>query len=197
MLNKLINPNEYKITDYGYITAYYKNYYNQFLLDWKEYRALPFGRHTLVLHLKGGIVDKAVDDFFYLQLGSQEGLRGYSFYSIEGRKIALGGLTYRFPIWRNISKQLFHLYLDKLYGSLFLEAGKAWNEDSINFEDIKRDVGAELRLEVLSYYAFPTRISLQTAYGLDDIPASENRPAEKGGWRIYFNLLFTFISSNG
>ncbi len=197
MFNKLINPNEYKMTEYGYVIAYYKNYYDQFLLDWKEYRALPFGKHTLVLHLKGGAVDKAVDDFFYLQLGSQEGLRGYSFYSIEGRKIALGGLTYRFPIWTDISKQLLHLYFDKLYGSFFLEAGKAWNEDTLNFEDIKKDIGAELRLDAFSYYAFPTKISLQAAYGLDDIPEADNRPAEKGGWRLYFNLLFTFISSNG
>ncbi|MFC1682908.1 BamA/TamA family outer membrane protein [Candidatus Zixiibacteriota bacterium] len=197
LFNKLINPNEYKITEYGYVTAYYKNYYDQFELDWKEYRALPFGRHTLVLHLKGGVVDKAVDDFFYLQAGSQEGLRGYSFYSIEGRKIALGGLTYRFPIWRDISKQLFHVYFDKLYGSVFFDAGKAWNDDSLNFNDIKRDVGGELRLDGLSYYAFPTKVSFAAAYGLDDIPAVENRPAQKGGWRFYFNLLFNFIDSNG
>jgi hypothetical protein len=197
MFNKLINPNTLKKTEYGFTTAYYKNYYDQFLLDWKEYRALPWGRHSLVLRLKGGVIDEAVDDFFYLQLGSQEGLRGYSFYSIEGRRIALASMTYRFPIWGDISKQLFHVYFDKLYGSFFFDAGKAWNEDSINFDEVRKDVGAELRLEGLSYYAFPTKISFSAARGLDDIPAAGNRPAEKGSWRFYFSLLFTFISSNG
>ena len=197
MLNKLINPNTLKKTEYGFTTAYYKNYYDQFLLDWKEYRALPWGRHSLILRLKGGLIDEAVDDFFYLQLGSQEGLRGYSFYSIEGRRIALASITYRFPIWRDIGKQLFHVYFDKLYGSVFFDAGKAWNEDTFNFDEVKKDVGAELRLEGLSYYAFPTKISFSAAKGLDEIPATDNRPGDKGSWRLYFNLLFTFISSNG
>jgi hypothetical protein len=197
MFNKLINPNTMKKTEYGFTTAYYKNYYDQFRLDWKEYRALPWGRHSLILHLKGGVIDEAVDDFFYFQLGSQEGLRGYSFYSIEGRRIALGCVTYRFPIWMDISKQFFQVYFDKLCGSIFYGAGKAWNDDKVNFDDIKKNVGAELRLDCFSFYAFPTKLSFAAAYGLDDIPAIENRPAEKGGWRLYFNLLFTFISSDG
>jgi len=197
MFNKLINPNTLKKTEYGFVTAYYRNYYDQFLLDWKEYRALPWGRHTLVLRLKGGVIDQAVDDFFYLQLGSQEGLRGYSFYSIEGRRIALGRLTYRFPIWADVKKQLFQIYFDKLYGSIFFDAGKAWNDEAVNFDDIKKDAGAELRLEGFSFYAFPTKISLQAAYGFDEIPAAHGRDKEKGGWRLYFNILFTFISSNG
>jgi hypothetical protein len=197
MFNKLINTNALEQTEYGFVTAYYKNYYDQFLLDWKEYRALPWGRHTLILRLKGGVIDQAVDDFFYMQLGSQEGLRGYSFYSIEGRRIALGSLTYRFPIWANIDKKLFQMYFDKLYGSVFVDAGKAWNDDAVNFDDIKKDAGAELRLEGFSFYAFPTKISLQAAYGFDDILPAPGRESEKGGWRFYFNLLFTFISSHG
>jgi hypothetical protein len=150
-----------------------------------------------VLHLKGGTIDEAVDDFFYLQLGSQEGLRGYSFYSIEGRHIALGSVTCRFPIWPDIGRSLFHLYFDQLYGSVFGEAGQAWNDDRWHLDDVKRGVGAELRLDALSYYAYPTNISFQAAYGLDDIPATEIRPAQRAGWRFYLNLLFTFISSNG
>jgi len=197
MFNKLINPNTLRETEYGFVTAYYKNYYDQLLLDWKEYKALPWGRHSLVLRLKGGVIDQAVDDFFYLQLGSQEGLRGYSYYSIEGRRIALGSMTYRFPILKDIRRQLFHVYFSKLYGSVFFEAGKAWNDDTFNLDGLKRDVGGELRLDAFSYYAFPTKISFQVAYGLDKIAAIQNRPAEKGGWRFYFNLLFTFISSNG
>jgi Tol biopolymer transport system component len=197
MFNKLINPNTLKKTEYGFVTVYYKNYYNQFLLDWKEYRALPWGRHTLVLSLKGGLIDEAVDDFFYLQAGSQEGLRGYSFYSIEGRRMALASLTYRLPLWRDMDFKIFHLYFDKLYGSVFFDAGKAWNEDRFDFDNLKRDVGAELRLDALSYYAFPTKVSFTAAYALDDIPAADYRPAQQGDWRFYFNLLFTFVSSNG
>ena len=197
MFNKLINPNTLKKTEYGFVTAYYKNYYNQFLLDWKEYRALPWGRHSLVLRLKGGLIDEAVDDFFYFQAGSQEGLRGYSYYSIEGRRMALASLTYRLPLWPDMGFKLFHVYFDKLYGSVFFDAGKAWNGDRFDLDNLKRDVGAELRLDALSYYAFPTKVSFAAAYALDDIPAVEYRPAREGDWRFYFNLLFTFVDTNG
>ncbi len=197
MFNKLINPNTLKKTEYGFVTAYYKNYYDQFLLDWKEYQALPWGRHTLVMRLKGGLIDEAVDDFFYFQAGSQEGLRGYSYYSIEGRRMALASLTYRLPLWPDMGFKLFHLYFDKLYGSMFFDAGKAWNDDGFDLDDVKRDVGAELRLDALSYYAFPTKLSFTAAYALDDIPAADYRPAREGDWRFYFNLLFNFISTNG
>ena len=167
------------------VPVYNRNYYDQFLLDWVEHKPLPWGRHSLSLRLKGGMIDKQVDDFFYFQLGSEEGLRGYTYYYIEGMDMFLGSLTYRFPLSKWINRQLGQIFLSRLYGSLFAEYGKTWHASKNSQISRGRDVGAELRLEGFSFYSYPTRISLQAAYGMDN-------PTVKERWRFYLNVLFQF-----
>ncbi len=169
-----------------WVPKYNRNYYNQLLLDWTEYRALPWGRHSLALRLKGGVIDRKVDDFFYFQLGSQEGLRGYTYYYIEGRDMLLGSLTYRFPIFKKINRQIGQVFLNRLYGGIFAEYGKTWHKGENSVLSSGKDVGAELRLEGFSFYSYPTRVNFQAAYGMD-------HPEPKERWRFYFHILFGFI----
>jgi outer membrane translocation and assembly module TamA len=169
---------------------YDRFFYNQLTMDWREYLALPWGRHTLGLRLSGGWIDRNVDDFFDFHLGGLPGLRGYTYYSLSGRKTAMAGLTYRFPIIGEWKRRLGPLHLDKLYGAVFGDVGRAWNADSMNWkwEGFKRDAGAQVRMDMVSFYTYPAALELDVAYAFD----------EEGGsnpWKVYFSLLFGYVDS--
>ena len=71
-----------------------------------------------------------------------------------------------------------------------------WKNGKKATKDFKKDVGVELRLESFSYYAYPTRIFLSAAYGLDKFERyirSRDQYVPYGReWRIYFGILFGF-----
>ncbi|MEZ4763143.1 MAG: hypothetical protein R3C26_08080 [Calditrichia bacterium] len=51
-----------------------------------RYFKVPFtDRHTLTLRMQGGFIDTKVDSFFIFG-GGLVGLKGYPFYSVEGRR---------------------------------------------------------------------------------------------------------------
>ena len=114
-----------------------------------------------------------------------------------GRRGLLGSATYRFPIWRHINKQFLHVMFKDLYGGVFFEAANAWNETELKTSDYKKSIGGELRLNLGSYYSYPTTISYTTAYGLDEVifvnPVFTTEPIIQGkNWRHYFLVGFTF-----
>ncbi len=184
--------------DYGFRPSFTKNNYNQFTIDWREFIGLPYLRHSLRLRFYGSLIDENVSDFFWFYLGGRDGLRGYTYYSLGGRRGALASATYRFPIKRNINKQFLHLYFRDLYGSIFFETANAWNESKFKTHDYRSSVGYELRLSLGSYYLFPTAISLVSAYSLD--PVSFVDPGfsipvvitQDRGFSYYFTLGFGF-----
>ena len=169
--------------------VYERFYYNRLSLDWREHIALPWDRNTLGVRIKAGLIlsDKMVDDFFAFHLGGIDQMRGYTYWSLEGQKVLMGSLVYRFPILREIGQSLFPLYFDKLYGAVFVDVGRAWNSDRINFKarGFKRDVGAELRLDLLSWYALPTRVGISAAYGLDEAEG-------KDPLKVYLTVSFDY-----
>jgi Tol biopolymer transport system component len=186
-----VNP---LLTDYDF---------GQYTVDWREYIPLPGWRHTLQVRLMGSVIDKSVDDFFWVYMGGMDRLRGYTYYAIGGRKGALAGATYRFPIWRRINKQASWLTFKDIYGSIFYEAASAWNEGNLPTDDpaLERDyysnVGGELRMNLGSWYMYPTTVSVVGAYALDnatyvnpifDIPVVEYTPQ----WTFYLNIGFGF-----
>ena len=66
--------------------------------------------------------------------------------------------------------------------------------NDITLKDFKKDVGAELRLQAFSFYAFPTSIFINAAYGFDEFTKrfrGENVTYGKE-WRFYFGTLFGF-----
>lgn len=174
-------------------------HYNQFTLDWREYVALPWWRHSLRLRLMGSVIDDDVDDFFWVFMGGRDGIRGYTYYTIGGRKGVLGSVTYRFPIWRRIDRQLLHLYFRDIYGSVFYESANAWDESGFKTTDYKKSAGYELRLSLGSYYIFPTAVSWVSAYAFDTVRSKQSAGGgldfivtQERGWSHYFTLTFGF-----
>ncbi len=170
----------------------FKNYtFNQFYLDWEEYGKNPLWKsHGLALRLRAGYIDRPVDSFFNLFAGGLIGMRGYSFYSIEGRHKLIGSVSYRFPLLQDINQHLLHINLDKIYLGFFADYGNAWSEKKASLADFKRDVGVQLRLETFSFYLFPTRFFLEAAYPLDEVRHGDIRYNRE--WRYYFGALFDF-----
>ena len=161
--------------------------------------ALPWLRHSLRLRLFASVIDKPVDDFFWIYMGGRDGLRGYTFYSIGGRKAALASLTYRFPIWRRINRQFSWVSFKDIYGSVFAETANAWDERGFQTSGYKNSAGFELRFAMGSYYIFPTAFSVQAAYAFDNTQflqfAFGGLPVvitQEEGWTYYFTLGFSF-----
>jgi Tol biopolymer transport system component len=180
-------------SDYGTLVELYKTYnYTQCMLDWTEYVPAFFRDHSIGLRLQAGAIDRPVDSFYHFFAGGLDGLRGYSFYSIEGRKMARLGLSYRFPIARRMGLRLLWLHLDNLAGVVYGDAGNAWNDNTVRLSDCKRDAGLELRLSFVSFYSYPMCLFVNAAYGFDRFLNSEGQTQGRE-WRTYFGILFDFI----
>ena len=64
----------------------------------------------------------------------------------------------------------------------------------LDWKDWKRDVGLSLRTKLTSFYAYPTAVSIEAAYGLDKFRVKESDFQGEYGreWRFYFTVLFRF-----
>jgi hypothetical protein len=178
---------------YGTLQEVYAHYnYHRVELNLHGYLPAPWAhKHSLTANIHAGWIDRPVDDFFNFFAGGLPGLRGYPYYSIEGRKMLMGRFSYRLPLLTGLQKQLFHLTADKLFLGAFFDYGNAFNEDKVDLGRFKRDVGASLRLGAFSFYGFPTALSFEAAYGLDRV---ENGGESYGKeWRYYMMALFDFM----
>lgn len=173
-------------------------FYNQFTLDWNEYLGLPWNTR-LGLRFYGGWIqsDKVddkeqVNDFFDYHLGGLNFMKGYTFYSIEGRKALMGTATLRFPLLPKIGKRFMHLYFDKVYGAVYGDIGKAWDgaigdpDEFYGREGPLRGVGGQLRFDLISYYSLPTRVQMDWAYGVDEVE-------DRSPWKFYLTVLFGYL----
>jgi outer membrane protein assembly factor BamA len=170
----------------------------RYVAIYEEYLGLPFWAHSLTFFLRTGWIDREeIDDFFYLYMGGRDGMRGYSYYSIGGTKNAMGRVTYRFPIWRNIDYQAPGLYFQSIYAAVFAEAGKAWNENKFDIEDPQSGAGYELRLSGFTFFSYPLAVTFMGAYGFNTIEYNdpfvpELSYTEGESWRYYGSVLFSF-----
>lgn len=174
-------------------------FYNQFTLDWNEYLPLPWGAALGLRFFGGWIASREVDDeervnnFFDYHLGGIQYMKGYTFYSVEGRKAAMGAVVMRFPILPDIRRRFLHLYFDKIYGAVYGDMGKAWDgkwderDPVFGRRGLLRDAGAQLRCELFSYYSMPTRVQADLAYGIDEV-------ADKSPWKFYLTVLFGYLT---
>lgn len=169
--------------------------YNYFRIegDLDYYWAL-WRKVVLNPRLMGGWLSDPVDPFFNLYQGGLQGLRGYSYYSLGGTRRAAVRLSLRFPILVGVAQSVGPVHFDRLTGTLFAEAGDAWNRGLTNAE-LRRDAGAELRLKMFSWYGFPTNLALTAAYGLDRFAVVEGPIRQTYGreWRWYVTLLFDYL----
>ena len=183
---------------FGFSPKYSKDEFGRYQIDYEEYVPLPLWRHALALEVKGGAIDRStINDFFYLYLGGRDGLRGYSYYSMGGTRMALGRLTYRFPIVRNVDRRLLGLYVGSIYAGAFAEAGKAWTTDELDLNGNKKDVGFDVRLKGFTFYSYPIAASFEAAYGLNDVVYRDPFKTfvtfyEGKNWNYYGSVLFSF-----
>ncbi|MCP4725534.1 MAG: hypothetical protein GY863_10880 [bacterium] len=171
----------------------YKNYnYHKIVFDYKEYIGTPFilDRSSLSLHIEGGFIDRPVDDFLHFFSGGLTGIKAYSFYSIEGRKKLNTTITYRFPVLTEIGRQIGPWYFDKLYASASYQAGNAWSDGSIGFGDLKKGIDLGIRMDMFSFYIYPTKVGFNAAYGFDEFETA-NR-LEGKTWKFFLTLLFGY-----
>jgi Tol biopolymer transport system component len=165
-----------------------ENHFGELEAEWREHLALPWGRHTLELRARGGwIENESVDDFFWFAGGSEPGLRGYTYWSLQGRKLGIGSATYRFPIVARWNKAVAQITLHRIYGSVFYDAGNTWNDAGLvglSANRVRQDAGFDLRLDTTSFYTFPAALTVMGAYGFSE--------PEEEGWRWYSSLLFSF-----
>ncbi|UCH64740.1 MAG: PD40 domain-containing protein [Ignavibacterium sp.] len=151
--------------------------------------------HTLTARVRAAsILGAEVPPFFNYFLGGLVGIKGYPFYAVEGNEIAWLHLEYRFPLFRDIDSKFGHMYLDKIFLSLYFDIGDAWTGDSWKFESTKRGAGVQLRLHMNSYYLFPTAIFFDAAYGFDQFKRIVNNEIITYGkeWQFYGGILFGF-----
>ena len=159
-----------------------------------------FSDHTISLRLRGAsIFGPPVNEFFDYYAGGITGMQGYTFYSLGGNELATANITYRFPLVKSLDLRIGHILFDKLYGGLFFDAGDAQDSpEEFSMDELKRDVGFELRLESYSFAMYPTRIFFSGAYGLDEFTREFNLQEVTYGkeWRWYFGVLFNFNLSD-
>ncbi|MFC1477183.1 hypothetical protein ACFL6L_01835 [candidate division KSB1 bacterium] len=171
----------------------YKKYsYNKLTVDWREYLGLPFihERSALGFQFNGGYIDKNVDDFLYFFAGGLTGLKGYSFYSLEGRKMMIGTVTFRTPVIQKIGVGWGPWYFDKLYASIGYQAGDAWSTRKLSAGNLKTGIDLGLRLDMFSFYTFPTKIGFNAAYGFDRFHVANRMEGQT--WKYFFTVLFGY-----
>ncbi len=164
-----------------------ENHYGELEAEWREHLALPWWRHTLELRARGGYIENDVDDFFWFAGGSEPGLRGYTYYALQGRKLGIGTATYRFPIVARWNRQFAQFTVHRIYGGVFYDAGNTWNDsglEGLSTNRLRQDAGFELRVDTSSFFSFPAAFQLIGAYGFSE-PEAET-------WRWYSSLLFGF-----
>ncbi len=185
---------EYTVED-GILKPQYSDF-NFHRLELKTGLYLPtFDSHTFNTTLRlGSILGPQQPDFFDFYLGGLLGMKAYPFYAVSGNEIAWLNFTYRFPLFRNIDTKIGHLYLDKIFFSVSADFGNAWNGDVPGFDQFKKGVGAELRIQLNSYYLFPTSIFFNASYGFDEFTRVVNNETIKYGkeWNFYGGVLFGF-----
>ncbi|MDR3627928.1 MAG: biopolymer transporter Tol [Ignavibacteriaceae bacterium] len=188
------NPNgNYEVKD-GTLQPVYNNY-NFHRLELNSEIHFPlFDRSTLAAKIRlGNIFGPTEPDFFDFYLGGLVGMKEYPFYAVDGNKVGWFNLTYRFPLFTNIDARLGHVYLDKIFMSFYGDVGNAWN-GNFDASGLKKGAGSEIRIQMNSFYLFPTDVFFDAAYGLDKVSRTVNGTTVTYGheWRFYAGLLFGF-----
>ena len=184
-----------KLSSYGTLVEIYKPYnLHRFEGEWTEHFGLP-GRAGLTLYGRGGFFTAAeadsVDSFFHFHAGGLPGVRGYPYYSMEGRYLTHGRATLRVPLFRHLDLSLLHLYFDKIYLGVSYDYGGAFLKTAGMRKKLHDSINLQMRMNLSSFYVFPTQIFFNAAYGFDQF---KNRGVTYGQeWRYYFGLSFGFL----
>lgn len=161
------------------------------------------GSHGLGFRLRATtILGKPVDDFYNDYVGGLIGARGYPFYALGGNETLWFQTSYLLPILPDLRKQILFAYFDKLYARVYADAALAWSGALPGLDQLRKDVGAELRLGLGSFYLLPTALFVSATYGLDSFdfqldegfvtPDGKNTVRYGGELLWHFGVLFEF-----
>jgi Tol biopolymer transport system component len=187
----------FKPTQYGtFVEVYEPHNVHRLQLDWTEYFGLP-GRTGLTLFGRAGLLSNDVNSFFYFRAGGLDGVRGYPYYSMEGRYLLHGRLTYRFPLFRHADFSLLHLYFDKVYFAVSYDYGGAFAKTKGIRRNLHDSINLQLRMDIFSFHLFPTSLFFDAAYGLDKFKYidqfTDSAIEYDKEWRFYFGVAFGFL----
>ncbi len=193
-LNNFNNDGKYTVEDGVYKPNY--NHFNFHRVELTALHALRLTRQT-TLTLKtrfGSILGLTAPDFFDFYLGGLVGMKEYSFYSINGNKVAWLNIAYRFPLLQNIDYKFGAFYLDKIFLSVYGDYGNAWTGNNPKIKDFKKGIGSQIRFALNSFYLFPTSIFFDASYGFDSFQRTVNKQVITYGKeiRLYGGILFDF-----
>ncbi|HXT98701.1 MAG TPA: hypothetical protein VN853_20545 [Polyangia bacterium] len=165
--------------------------------SWTEYFTPPWARlHALALITQGGYSrgDKrefwAVGGYVYqdvlrdilLEQRQFAFLRGYPPDVASGDGYLVASAEYRVPlVWIERGYQTFPLYLRRIWGTAFFDAGNAF-QGPFHPSDLKTDAGIEGHLELETFYSYDTQIQLGFARGFQS----------GGGNQFYFVTAVNF-----
>ncbi|UCG94156.1 MAG: outer membrane protein assembly factor BamA [Candidatus Aerophobus sp.] len=109
--------------------------FTKYKAEWRGYlRKGEFWKSPILAYRLGGRLGEDLPFYEQFYLGGLETLRGYEENEFRGDKVVLGSLELRVPLAK------------ELLGSLFVDAGKAWSEDS-PMEDFKVGWGFGIRFK--------------------------------------------------
>ncbi len=188
----------------GRVLGVYLSYYDPHLgsdyqvlnvsWSWTEYLHMPWlAHHVLALRLAGGISRGTLYRRGVYTVGGLPGqdllqalidvapvggayLRGYPSVAMWGDQYHLLNVEYRLPItWINWAPWTLPIYFRRLSAAVFTDVGAAFF-GTMQRDDVKVGLGAELLLEVVVGYYEPLTFRLGYAYGF----------MEPGGHSTYF-----------
>ena len=156
--------------------------YTAFSIDGRGYTKFSNG-NSLALRILAKRVDNRLSfPKVLLSLGGISDLRGYPTNSQIGENLIFTSLEYRF-LWLKMLGGSPFLYIDRLGGALFFDAGCIWGEgvEDRQKEDIelKQDIGAELRLRIIPFGKYSLVLRLGLAWPLD---------TEERGAKLFFTI---------
>jgi Tol biopolymer transport system component len=192
----------------GVLVSRYEDYRNHRLhLDGLLGYRLPGspagGVHGLTLRGRTtAILGSPVESFFNSYVGGLTGARGYPFYALGGNRTGWMQLSYTRPLVNRIDVQAGFLYFDKLYARIYGDVAAAWDGNLSLGDDLRRDVGVEMRLGLGSFYLLPAAFFASATYGFDrfeqplkdGLLTPDGRSSVTYGQEVlfHFGLLFGF-----
>lgn len=178
-------------SNYGTIVEQYDTYsFNRFRIDWRQYFPGFNKRHGIMTRIQTGILDAQVEDFYNFFAGGLDGLKGYPFYSIEGRKMVMAKAAYRAVLLSDMQVSLGFLRLRNAAVSLYGEIGTAWDTGLPEPSLFRRDAGVQVRLAFNAFYTYPLCLFVDVAYGFDQF--RHKRQTYGHEYRTYVGLMFDF-----
>jgi len=153
--------------------------------------------HGLNVNVRAStIFGKTVDSFYFDYVGGLTGARGYPFYGLGGTETLWLQTSWTYPLLPDLKRQIGPIYFDKIFMRLYADAARVLPESGA----FRKDLGAELRILMGSYYLLPTALFISSTYGLDsyqiqlDDAFISSQPSVEYGQQLlwHFGVLFGF-----